>query len=64
MLPRPLPRERPRSPSTWPSELTTTGANLRAEVNPNGFATTYRFEYLTESAYEANPRPPTASPEP
>jgi len=29
-------------------------ATLRAKINPNGFPTTYRFEYLTEAAYQAN----------
>jgi hypothetical protein len=27
---------------------------LRAEVNPNGLATTYRFSYLSEAAYQTN----------
>jgi hypothetical protein len=35
--------------------VTSTGARLRAEINPNGASTTYRFEYLTVAAYEANP---------
>ena len=27
---------------------------LHAEINPEGIATTYRFEYLTDAAYQAN----------
>lgn len=34
--------------------VTATGATLRAKINPNGFFTTYRFEYITEAAYVAN----------
>jgi hypothetical protein len=36
------------------TEVTATSARLRAKVDPEGAATTYRFEYLTEAAYEAN----------
>jgi hypothetical protein len=35
-------------------EVSSTGATLHASINPNGTATTYRFEYLTQAAYEAN----------
>ena len=34
--------------------VSATGATLAGSINPNGVATTYRFEYLTEAAYEAN----------
>jgi hypothetical protein len=35
--------------------VSATAATLRATVNPNGLPTSYRFEYLAESAYAANP---------
>jgi hypothetical protein len=34
--------------------VTASSAVLRGQVNPNGFSTTYRFEYLSEAAYQAN----------
>ena len=40
--------------ASWVTGVTATGANLRAEIEPNGFSTTYRFEYITEAAYQAN----------
>jgi hypothetical protein len=36
------------------TNVTASGATLRALINPNGSFTRYRFEYLTEAAYEAN----------
>ncbi|HEY6550797.1 MAG TPA: hypothetical protein VIY71_06315, partial [Solirubrobacterales bacterium] len=36
------------------TEVTPTGAKLRAEINPNGLSTSYRFEYITDAAYRAN----------
>ena len=39
---------------SWVTDVTATGANLRARVNPNGLSTTYRFEYIAETAYQAN----------
>jgi hypothetical protein len=44
----------PQIDATWVTEVTATSARLRAEINPNGLATTYRFEYITLAAYEAN----------
>jgi hypothetical protein len=44
----------PQIEAAWTTEVTATSARLRAKVNPEGSATTYRFEYLTEAAYEAN----------
>jgi hypothetical protein len=44
----------PQIEATWVSEVTATSANLRTEINPEGSVTTYRFEYLTLAAYEAN----------
>jgi hypothetical protein len=40
--------------ATWVTEVTATSARLRAEINPQGSPTTYRFEYITLAAYEAN----------
>jgi hypothetical protein len=44
----------PQIAASWVTEVTATSANLRAEINPNGATTTYRFEYITEAAYQAN----------
>ncbi|HEX4669369.1 MAG TPA: hypothetical protein VH275_05285 [Solirubrobacterales bacterium] len=43
----------PQIPASWVADVTSTSAVLRAEINPNGLATSYRFEYLTEAAYLA-----------
>lgn len=45
--------------------VTSSGVELEGSINPNGTSTTYRFEYLTAAAYEANleaqpPRDPFA----
>jgi hypothetical protein len=40
--------------AAWSTEVAATSARLHAEVNPNGFATTYHFNYITEAAYQAN----------
>lgn len=34
--------------------VTATSATLVGSINPNGLLTTYRFEYLTQAAYEGN----------
>jgi len=39
---------------SWVSGVSANGADLRAQVNPNGLATSARFEYLTSAAYQAN----------
>lgn len=44
----------PQVGATSVEEVSSTGATFHGMVNPNGAATTYRFEYLTEGAYEAN----------
>ena len=40
--------------AAWVTDVSATGAVLRLEVNPNGFPTSYRFEYITDAAYQAN----------
>jgi hypothetical protein len=49
--PPPVP---PEVESTTATNVTTTSANLRAQVNPKSFDTHYHFEYLTEAKYQAN----------
>jgi hypothetical protein len=44
----------PRIDATWATSVVATSASLHAEVNPNGFSTTCRFEYITDAAYQAN----------
>jgi hypothetical protein len=36
---------------TWPSAVGAESANLRAEIEPGGLATTYLFEYTTEATF-------------
>jgi len=44
----------PSVSATWVTEVTATSARLRAKIDPEGQSASYRFEYLSESAYEAN----------
>lgn len=44
----------PQVDSSWVTEVTASGVSLRALINPEGTATRYRFEYLSEAAYDAN----------
>jgi hypothetical protein len=44
----------PQVTETWVTEVTATSANLRARINPEGKSTSYRFEYLSQAAYDAN----------
>ena len=44
----------PQLLATWATNVAATSAVLHGEANPEGSATTLRFEYLTQSAYEAN----------
>jgi hypothetical protein len=37
------------------THVSSSGALLRASINPSGFATHYRFQYLSAAQYEANP---------
>jgi hypothetical protein len=38
---------------TWVEEVKADSARLRAKINPNGLATTYRFEITTQATFEA-----------
>lgn len=38
----------------WTSGVDIGSVGLRADLNPNGLATTYHFSYLSEAAYQAN----------
>jgi hypothetical protein len=42
---------KPTVAGSWPSGVGTTAANLRAEIEPGGKATTYLFEYTTEADF-------------
>jgi hypothetical protein len=44
----------PQIPAAWVTDVSSTSAVVRAEINPEGETTTYRFEYLTAAAYQAN----------
>jgi hypothetical protein len=44
----------PQIVAAWVTDVSATSATLHAEVNPEGEATGYRFEYLTEAKYQAN----------
>jgi len=39
---------------SWASDVSASTARLHGSVNPSGLPTVYRFDYLTEAAYEAN----------
>jgi hypothetical protein len=44
----------PQVEASWASNVAATSAALHARANPEGLATTLRFEYLAQAAYEAN----------
>lgn len=44
----------PQVLATWATDVRAASANLRADINPGGAPTAYRFEYVAESAYLAN----------
>lgn len=51
----------PQVTATWVTGVTAVTGDLQAEINPNGAATGFHFEYIAEAAYEANvaaARPP------
>lgn len=37
---------------SWVTDVTATSVNLRAKLNPNELSSTYRFEYVTEAAFQ------------
>ncbi len=48
----------PQIAASWVTEVSMNPSNpsaaLRAQINPNELSTTYRFDYITEAAYQAN----------
>ncbi len=44
----------PRIDATWATEALATSVKLHLEAYPEGLATTVRFEYVSQGAYEAN----------
>lgn len=44
----------PEIHATYAEGVTATSVSLRGLINPNGFSTTFRTEYITEAAYQAN----------
>lgn len=44
----------PQIADSWVSSVSAGGADLHASINPQGLATSARFEYLPAAAYEAN----------
>jgi hypothetical protein len=42
----------PQIAETWVTAVTATSADLRAKVEPEGASTSYRFEYVTQAAFE------------
>ena len=39
---------------SWVTEVKQTAAKLNVKIDPNGIDTRYRFEYISEAAYQAN----------
>jgi hypothetical protein len=44
----------PQAGPVWTAGVGTTQAGLRAEINPEGLITNYRFGYIAQTAYESN----------
>jgi hypothetical protein len=44
----------PQIRASWVIRVNATGADLRAEINPEGLSASYRFEYISDAAYRAN----------
>lgn len=44
----------PQLLESFVTDVTATSASLRARVNPNGLSSTYRFEYVSQAAFEAS----------
>jgi len=51
----------PQAGSIAVEAVTASSAVLRGQANPDGLSTTYRFEYLSEAAYQANLKAEPAS---
>jgi hypothetical protein len=45
----------PQIDAAWVQQVTTTGASMRMDLNPNGLSTQYYFEYIADAAWSANP---------
>jgi hypothetical protein len=45
----------PQIKAAWVKAVTATGAQIWMELNPNGQSTSYYFEYISDTAYRANP---------
>ena len=45
---------KPEIAAVWVTEVVATSARLRAEINPEAARTTYHFNYISATAYEAN----------
>jgi hypothetical protein len=46
----------PQVRQTWVEDVKPTSAELHAQLDAGGLATTYRFEYVTDAGYQANVR--------
>jgi len=44
----------PEVQSSYVTDVTATSVVVRGEINPNGLSTSFRAEYITEAAYQAN----------
>ena len=44
----------PTIKASFVTEVNATAAKLRAEIDPNGVSGSYRFDYISQAAYEAN----------
>lgn len=44
----------PSIEAVWATDVLASSARFHAEINPNGAVTSYHFDYIAESAYEAN----------
>ena len=45
---------KPQVGAAWVTEVTAGSATFHAEIDPEGEGTTYRFEYISDAAYQAN----------
>jgi len=44
----------PTITAAWSEAVFSSTARLRAQINPNSLSTTYHFDYITKTAYDAN----------